>query len=314
MYNPPVSRILRRNEIFIIHILPHPSGDSEGWKERARVAPFKDDFSGPVMDRRQDRLDEGAAAVVDTVLEGWMLLSHPRNGKECGKACTKLGISAGKMKVNDLGFSKYENGIDYQCQITVNYSSPFEFPVEVVPGESLLLTLSSFLVGNETRQDEKDPGRDNKTSFKDRQWLPLWTTTGDQNGEPLPPLAMAGVLAHSVALVVQRIGNGREQKTVKKKRSTVMAILGINWKRVGAVLGGIAGLQILVAVLAGRITIGTLEVNDDVDSVMEILNSQKFQTKEAEEQAWVTEQAAGQKELTYRFTGVVGRGDAPGKS
>ncbi|KAF8456815.1 hypothetical protein BDZ91DRAFT_839228 [Kalaharituber pfeilii] len=197
------------------------------------------------------------------LLEGWMMFPYPRNTVDCGAACTNLALSTGNATYGVSTFNEY--GVRYQCQIMVNYEAiaPWTKSDRVAPSEALRGTLSGFLVGNKTRRDMFKPDRQYFTYLQDRLWLP--SREKGTLEEPIPTVMIAGALARAVALVVRRMGDGLERVEIMPPKTSVVAILSVQWQRVVFILAGIAGFQLLVAVLAGWFVRAKLEVEYDVD-------------------------------------------------
>ncbi|KAF8456809.1 hypothetical protein BDZ91DRAFT_800895 [Kalaharituber pfeilii] len=235
-------------------------------------------------------------------LVGWMMFPYPPNTVDCGAACTNLALSAGNATIGVSEFNEY--GVRYQCQVTVNYeaTAPWTKSDRVAPSEGFRRTLSGFLVGNKTRRDMFKSDRQYFTYLQDRLWLPSW-----ENGileEPVPTVMIAGALARAVALVVRRMGDGLDRIEIMPPKTSVVAILSVQWQRVLIILGGIAGFQMLVAVLACWFVRAKLEVEYDVDLVSRTLKNENFQEEEEYGCPWQVVQMYKETPI-YRFTGVI---------
>ncbi|KAF8465076.1 hypothetical protein BDZ91DRAFT_821004 [Kalaharituber pfeilii] len=213
-----------------------------------------------------------------------------------------------------LGRQYNEYGVKYKCQITVNYHSPVQWDKQpgVTPSAALLQTLSGFLVGNESRQDvlnNRLPETVNRRS--DKLWLPLWEK--DALEKPLAGGMIAGALARAVALVVQRMGQGLSTKEIEPSTYLPVARLYVKWWRVWAVLGGVAGLQIFLVLLASWVVFGTLVVKDNVKSINSILKDEIFQEGKESGRPWEVAGLSRQGDVVYRFTGVIKEGQQTGR-
>ncbi|KAF8456816.1 hypothetical protein BDZ91DRAFT_800914 [Kalaharituber pfeilii] len=235
-------------------------------------------------------------------LVGWMMFAYPHNTVDCGVACTNLVLSAGNATYGVSTFNEY--GVKYQCQITVNYeaAAPWAKGDQVAPGEALRRTLSGFLVGDETRRDMDNPVREFFTYGRDKLWLPSWED--DRLEEPLPTVMIAGALARAIAVVVRRMDDGLRTIEIMPPKISVVAVLSVQWQRILFILGGIAGFQILVAVVAGWFVRAKLEVEYDVDLVSRILKNENFQAEEEYGCPWQVVQMYEETPI-YRFTGVI---------
>lgn len=81
---------------------------------------------------------------------------------------------------------------------------------------------------------------------------------------------MAGVFARAAALVVVRLGNGLDRREIEGSRTTIAGVLSVDWRWVVAVFVGICVVQVVVAVVAGGLVLGSLGVEDDLGLLDEI--------------------------------------------
>ncbi|KAF8460904.1 hypothetical protein BDZ91DRAFT_765982 [Kalaharituber pfeilii] len=248
--------------------------------------------------------------------EGWVIFSEPGNGTNCGLACTMMGLAEGFTHENDpLTASFVRNG--YNCQITVEYCSPVPWGnrIRVAPSEALRKTLSRFLVADGRREVSYTYSRakwaklltnslvNNTNIATDQLWLPKWRDRLLPNDPGPPTQGIAGVLARSVALVVQRMGNGLRKEEIVPSRPLAVGVLLVDWHRVVLVLAGMAVFQMMVAVFMGWFVLGTLEVRDDVETAARILAN--LEKEEACGEPWTLVRVDGKGVLRYRFTGDV---------
>ncbi|KAF8460903.1 hypothetical protein BDZ91DRAFT_831717 [Kalaharituber pfeilii] len=237
-------------------------------------------------------------------LGGWIMFSHSRNREGCGPTCTMLGLAEGNTYETSLSPNIYRPG--YNCELTVAYYSPATWGnrARVAPSDSLLLSLSRFLVSNETRDDLAASTFTNGSNVaKDRIWLPQFRNASLHGNPSAPSVGIAGVLARSVALVVQRMGNGLRKEEIISSQISAVGIFSVDWYRVIAILAGIAVFQMLVAILTGWFVLATLKVGDDIEMAYGILAN--IDKQDACGQPWVLVRVDGKGRPTYLFTGVV---------
>ncbi|KAF8446578.1 hypothetical protein BDZ91DRAFT_753262 [Kalaharituber pfeilii] len=233
----------------------------------------------------------------DSGTSGWMMLKRETN-LPVGDNYTATGFDL--VAARNAGAS-YEFNISYSCEIFVghwdlkDFQSSFGNESWTVPSDALLTTLSSFLATNETQ--------DSNNVSERPQWLPHWEVEGKES--PPPAVVMGGALARAVALVLQYLGDKLRKKDARLSDLAVMGLMSVNWPRVAAIFCVVAGLQILIAAIAGKLVVGTLRVEDDVDSMTKIVNSESFQDDETSMPPWVIERAQGTNVLTYRCCTVV---------
>jgi len=179
----------------------------------------------------------------------------------------------------------------------------------VCPSDNLLLTFSELLVGNGTHHDRLSDGSkfdDNQIATENANWLAPWGEI-DLRTRAYPQAAgMAGVLARGVALVIQRLGDNLDKHEIKQSKTIVAGILSVNWTWVIAVLAGICVVQLLVAMVAGLLMLGSLAVEDDLDMLDGLIAGDRFpgvhEDSLVPDKPWVKKPVA-KGELSYRFKG-----------
>ncbi|KAF8475488.1 hypothetical protein BDZ91DRAFT_778654 [Kalaharituber pfeilii] len=251
-------------------------------------------------------------------LSGWILHSNSKTVEDCGPSCTIFGVTEGITYDNILKPWYFFSSIAFTCHLSVTYDTPQSWGLGpgVAPSVELLHSLSSFLFGNGTRNDNYSTFKslNATTANADRKWLTPWDVNSKGRSRQDPPtLGIAGVFARAVALVVQRLGDGLDKRQIVRSKLTAAGILSVEWVRVVAVLAGICVLQVALTVIGGCFVVGTLCIEDDLDLLDAVIARARFPEKTEESQVegkpWVKGMGrqTGDGEVTYRFKGVLGR-------
>ena len=192
----------------------------------------------------------------------------------------------------------------------------------VAPSADTLQMLSSFLVGDGSSHDVGKSKTNVSNISVNQKWLTPWGVDRRYPRDPNPPaMGFAGVLARTVAIVTQRLGDGLDKEEILPTKLTAAGLLSISWKWVAVVLGALAVVQLLIIVIATFLASGSLDLEDDLELLDGLLANHRFPGRNEPERVadkpWIkrvatsTGSKSGEAQLVYRFKGGTwGRLDA----
>ena len=155
-----------------------------------------------------------------------------------------------------------------------------------------------------------------------QKWPTPWGVGRITPRDPNPPaMGFAGVIARTVAIVAQRLGDGLDKEEIIPTKLTAAGLLLVTWKWVIVVLGALAGVQLLIIVVATLLAVGSLDLEDDLELLDGLLANHRFPDRDEPERVadkpWTKRVATSRSskkegaDLIYRFKGGTwGRLDA----